>query len=748
MSGRTFGRHGAFVMLLMLAAAAPVAAQGWIEPRPGGPGSVIRLRTNVIVHVKDRLATIEVEEWFRNDGRARFGEGDYVYPLPAGAVFSDFSLFMGDQELRGETMDADRARRIYEEIVRRKKDPALIELVGHGMVRARVFPIAPGQTRRIKLRYTQVLERSGDAMQFRYAAGTRFADAPESITPQPHGGGGPGPVARRETDRSPLTFRLIAEQGNRFRDAFSPTHEVRITRDRGVMEVRPAHELYGDLALFLPFAERPVGLTLVTHRASGEDGFFMLTLSPGEAGLSRVSRDITAVVDVSGSMSGEKIEQARAALRQIMGTLGRDDRFRLIRFSSGVSTFRADWSSASPANIREAMQWIDDLRAEGGTNISGALEEAFHAVSPDTRLPVVIFLTDGLPSAGETDPEQIAHLAEREASQARIFAFGVGYDVNTYLLDRLGAAGRGGAQYVKPGEDVESAVGTLALKVRHPVLADLEIADSPVRIDEVFPRRLPDLFAGEDLVIVGRYHGVSRDARGPVVVEGRRGGNVERYAVDIVFPAHDTDADWLPRLWASRKIGELEREVRLNGRDPELVDEIRRTALRYGLLSEYTSYLVQEPLVADAAGAGAPAAAPGQTGRVAVERAEMARRSREAKSLADVAAAQNAAVREMSERDDVAGTPARQLAGRAFVERDGEWRDISLRADAGVVTIEPFSEAYFGLLTRLPEVEPYWSAFDRVTVMGRDVAIRVAPGGRTRMGEAELDRLVRSFRRS
>jgi Ca-activated chloride channel family protein len=762
------------ILMITLAAlagaASPAAAQGWIEPRPGHQGvGVIKLRTSVMVRVTDRIATIEVEEWFRNDGHERFGEGDYLYPLPGEAVFGNFSLFQGDQELRGETMDAEKARAIYLEIVRRKKDPALIELVGHGMIRARVFPITPGETRKITLRYTQVLERAGDAMQFRYAAGGAYIG---QATPIRHDPPAIRPGRDPERDRAvrdqalqrdrdslpPLTFTLVAEEGNRYRGAFSPTHEVRVTRDRGRMEVRPANDLRGDFALFLPFAERPVGLSLVTHRPSGEDGFFMLTLSPGEASLSRVPRDITAVVDVSGSMSGEKMEQARGALRQLLGTLDRGDRFRLIRFSSSVSTYERAWTVATPANVSHALAWIDELRAEGGTNISGALEEAFRAVSPETRLPVIVFVTDGLPSAGETDPEAIAKLAEAAAGRARVFAFGVGYDVNTYLLDRLGSAGRGGAQYVKPGENMEMALGTLATKIRHPVLADLEIGDSPVHIEDVYPRRLPDLFAGQDLVIVGRYRAGSRDVRGELRIEGRREGRAERYALDVSFPDHETRNDYLPRLWASRKIGVLQQEIRLNGGNAELVEEIRATALRYGLLSEYTSYLVLEPQMADVAagarlrldevvvtGAASPPPMPGQsTGQVAVRNAELSRQSRDAKSIAEVEAAQNAA-------EDVMGRDAdratiRQLAGRMFVERDGEWKDVSLRDDARTVTIEAFGDAYFELLRRMPELEAYWKEFDAVTVMGRDVAIRVANVGATRMSGAELDRLVREFR--
>jgi Ca-activated chloride channel homolog len=735
----------AFALVLL---ATPALGQGWIEPLPGrrDPG-VVKVRTSVTVHVTDRIAEVSVEEWFLNQGGG-LGEGDYIYPLPGEAVFSNFSLFQGDQELRGETLDANRARSIYEEIVRKKRDPALIELVGHGMVRARVFPINAGETRRITMRYTQVLNRAGDAVQFRYAAAGRFA----GVLPE---GRERGIGAQRVREDAPVTFMLIADRGDLFRDAFSPTHEVNVTRDGGHMTVRPARPLEGDFTLFLPFAERPVGLTLATHRPSGEDGWFMLTLSPGDVAASRVARDVTVVVDVSGSMSGEKIEQAKAALRQLVQSMGRDDRFRLIRFSSGVSTFSAGWTQATPQPIREAMRWIDDLRAEGGTNISGALEEAFSATSPETRLPVIVFMTDGLPSAGETNPERIAQMAEREAGRARVFAFGVGYDVNTVLLDRLGLAGRGSAQYVQPGEDVEQALGTLTARIQHPVLADLRIDGAPVRFEDVYPRTLPDLFAGEDLVIFGRYTATSRrsDASGDLTVAGQRNGRGERYTLRAVFPAHETGNDFIPRLWASRKIGALQQEVRLNGANPELVEEIRATALRYGLLSEYTSYLVQEPAVVMADGRlgalrlrpAAPASA--ATGQAAVVAAEQSRRSREAKTLDDVGRVQAAAMdRAVAGMEKNEAESVVTLAGRSFRQVKGEWRDAAWTEGGKVVTVEAWSDAYFALLRKLPELEPYWKQLDRVIVGGRAISIRTAPGGHTTMTAGELDSIVRDFR--
>src|SRR5437899_8590248 len=217
------------------------AAQGWIEPirpvplpAPTAPRSGIeKVRSAVQVAVVGRVARVTVEVWFRNTG-ALLDEGNYLYPLPGEAVFSDFSLLQGDRELKGEPMDAVQARAIYEEIVRRKRDPALIELAGHGLLRARVFPIGPGETRKITLRYTQMLDRVGDAWRFRYAG---------------------GPVT------APRSFRLATDSGTAFGDPYSPTHQVRTTRHDRSLEVTLADSATtGDVELYLPLAARTVRL--------------------------------------------------------------------------------------------------------------------------------------------------------------------------------------------------------------------------------------------------------------------------------------------------------------------------------------------------------------------------------------------------------------------------------------------------------------------------------------------------------
>ena len=306
---------------------------------------------------------------------------------------------------------------------------------------------------------------------------------------------------------------------------------------------------------------------------------------------------------------------------------------------------------------------------------------------------------------------------------------------------------------MRPGEDVEEAVGQMVRKVQHPVLADLEIADSPIRLLEVYPEQLPDLFAGEELVVFGRFRGRDRDARGELAIGGRRANRSERYATAATFPEHSNANDFIPQLWASRKIGYLSQAIRLNGPSQELIEEIRETALEYGLLSEYTSYLVQEPLeVALGEGRGGRAmpvdldaaaqmASPSvASGATAVNTAERSRVRREAKNkgeLEEVAA-------DMVKRAH--GPNARHVAGRLFIERNGIWTDMMHADTADVVEIAPFSDAYFKVLERLPELTDYVTEFGEVLIAGKSLSIQFADGGEEILSPLRLSRLEQGFK--
>ncbi len=757
----------------------PAISPGW----PGTSASsmsdpqVVRISTDVSITVDgdQRVARVEVEEQFRNNGH-RMLEGDYLYPIPAGAVFTDFSLFMGEQELKGEMLNANVARGIYEEIVRRKKDPALIELVGHGLLRARVFPIAAGETRRVILRYTQVLGRDGHLVRLKYPRVVGLFDSGEDDAIRPL------PAQRlpeqlvRPGPTPPFNLQVTVTDAGLFATPYSPTHriEVRERDDDIVVDYAGTGERPRDFELFLPLRETSIGASIVSHAPIGDAGFYMMLLSPPVAEeVSIIPRDLTLVLDVSGSMSGDKIIQARAALDQMLANLGEDDRFRVIAFSSVVRQFRRGFSPAGRDEVRAAREWLANVDADGSTNIQAALQEALQPATATGRVAQVVFLTDGKPTVGETSAERIVELTRSMIDDERLFGFGVGHDVNTFLLDSLAEGGRGTVSYVGPGEDVEESVSSLTRKIRHPALTDLRIVEAPVMLEDGYPQQLPDLFFGEDLVVFGRYRGAGS---GDLVVEGTRGGRLERFRFDVEFVDEEPGNNFIPKLWAARKAGVLTTQVRLHGANPELVEEIRQLGLRYGVLTDYTSYLVEEPGMSldDATlqqvmqrAREMDVAADQQVGAVAFQRAQ---RAAAAKSVGSVEEAEvrmsarlpSVALRprdapsapgepavdsEAGRRDELGGFyegETRHVVDRMFVMRSGAWTDLRF-GDERVVKVAPFSAAYFTLIERLPQLKPFVALGSRVIIAGDGLAIELDDAGATNWSGSELDAVLSAF---
>jgi len=486
-------------------------------------------------------------------------------------------------------------------------------------------------------------------------------------------------------------------------------------------------------------------MSLVTSQPVGEDGFFMLLLAPGRAETPSVRRDLVAVLDVSGSMSGDKLDQAKTALAQLLGTLRSGDRFRVVTFGSGVRRYAAGWTEVSGDNVRTAQEWVRRLDTDGGTNIAGALAEAFAEPPTGGGLGVVVFLTDGMATVGETNPERIADQAERGRGPFRVFAFGIGYDVNTYLLDRLTERARGVTEYIRPGGDIEQTVASLASKIASPVLTDLALRADGVELYDLQPRGLPDLFGRDELVVFGRHRGAGSGERF-ITVTGRRNGREERFSTSARFGSEQAGADYIQQLWAARKAGALSSDIRLHGPNPEIVSELKRLALRYGILTEYTSYLVQEPgVVAQRPDVSLRMAPRDQAGAEAVQRSRAEKALSGSLQLSAVVVTGSAA-------DSVSvGGPAtenktRRVAGRMFVWRDSTWTDIAHGDSLPVVNVTAFSDAYFALLRGLPELAQAATLEPAVLVAGARVSIKIGASGKTDWASGELAKLVSDFR--
>ena len=742
------------LLVALFASTAAVGAQGLVEPVPSRPGPLPRpaadavtiIASEVTVAIAGREARIDVDDRIRNAGPLT-AEARWLFPLPRDAAFTGFTLWNGETALEGEMLDRDRAQAIYEAIVRRRRDPALLTLAGHGLVRSQVFPIGAGEERRVRLRTVQLLDRAGDALRFRYRL------------PRTDQGAGTALAAART-----LTVTILDRAGD-LAEPWSPTHALRAQRERGQLRVTIDATTGGDVELLLPRRRPLAALGHVVHAPRGEDGYAMLVVAPPrtESTLA-VARDLTLVVDVSGSMSGAKLEQARAGLRHALGTLGPRDRFRLVAFASTVREFRPGFTIADRAALEEADRFVESLRADGGTNLDAALAVALREPTPrdgpaTERLPIALVLTDGLPSVGERDPEKLAAAAEGALGRTRVFTLGVGADVNTFLLDRLAQAGRGSAEYVAPGAAVEATLATIFRRIARPVLTDLRLVSAPVTLTLQEPAVLPDLFDGDEVVLFARYRGVGR---GALVLEGLRDGRRERIAIEADFPAQHESDDYVARLWATRRIGTLTRTARLEGASDAIVREIRELGLRHGILTEYTAFLVQEPAIAVHGGPAAPAAAPpmdralrggvgardAMVGDVAVQRAKA---SSEAQKVTSLAAADAEADRRLQELAAPSGrgrpTPVvRRAGGRVFVARGGEWTDAAHTGSLPVVTVAPYSPAWFALARALPEFARCLAVGETLVVAGRGTSLRVAADGVTTLDAARLDTLVRAFR--
>lgn len=715
---------------LFLTFAPLTAAQGVIvDPPPIAPRlmeSPIRIASHrVNVEIEDQIATTRVEQVFVNEGSFPV-EGTYLFPLPTDAAISDFAMWVDGQRLEGKLLTREEARAIYDSIVRRRRDPALLEYIDRGLFQAQIFPIPPGGQRKIELSYSQVLRREGTLVRYQYPLRT------ESLVPRP-------------VDEVSVHISLRTTEP--LKAIYSPSHDVAVVRDgdhRARIGYEAAHvTAERDLDLYFSTAERAIDLSVLSYRPAGEDGFFLLLATPPVEVEAEevVAKDVVLVLDVSGSMKGEKIRQAQDALIYILDQLRPEDRFNVVAFSTGVRTYAQGLQPA--ARAAEAKEWVRSLRAVGGTNIHRGLLEALALLPTEGGRPaIVIFLTDGLPTEGVTDEERIvADVTEAASRRVRLFTFGVGDDVNTVLLDRLAQEHRGSSAYVRPGQRIDEIVSAFYAKVSQPVLTDLALDFGSLHVEEVYPYPLPDLFAGSQLVAVGRYR------KGGVVdlqLAGQVNGRPVVYTYEAIRFREEGGEPFIARLWATRKIGHLLTQIRLHGAQPELVDEVIELSRRYGIITPYTSFLVEEPeAVADVPpmpieppgpiplprpwnllwplrGRGEGGTAPMELPVPAAAPAERLKR------LADVPASGTAAVEESmlrgalraAERAADGGEQVRVVRDKVFVLRDGVWVDTAF--DARTMRPERVvfgSDAYFKLLARRPALAPYFALGPRVIVV-------------------------------
>ena len=471
----------------------------------------------------------------------------------------------------------------------------------------------------------------------------------------------------------------------------------------------------------------------MTYREPGKDGYFLLMVSPKDEVAERqiIEKDIVFVLDTSGSMKSEgKMEKAQAALLFGIRGLRDGDRFNVINFAGEEHLLENKLLNATAANKKLGENFVNKLDANGGTNINDALRAALRQFDSSERPKMIVFLTDGLPTVGETNVEKIIKNAkDMRIENLRLFPFGVGYDVNTQLLDRLAAENKGVSEYVEPKEDLEIKVSNFFTKVNSPVLSDLAIDFGGVRTDSTYPREIPDLFKGSQIVVIGRYKNASDVENVTLSLTGKNGKLDKTFNYrDLDFPMRAAQNDFLPRLWATRRVGWLMEQIRSNGENKELRDETVELGTRYGIVTPYTSYLATDGsensfgrddrprTMREEKRRGAPLPAAKSSGRDAVK---LSKRQNTMQA--------NASVAEPSDKEDdqiiVQNTERNQFVGnKNFINRDNIWIDVEFDETAKLpeIKLKFAGEEYFDLLAKEPELAKYFALGKQVTIVWKN----------------------------
>jgi Ca-activated chloride channel family protein len=714
---------GVLVLLaLLIVPSAPALADGIIIPTPPPDVPIVDVPYltikyhRVTVTIENQVATTHVDQVFVNEGRHEV-EGTYIFPLPEEAAISSFAMWVDGEKLEGQVLERDEARRIYEEIVRRRRDPALLEYMGRNAFQASIYPIPPGGERHIELEYSQVLSVDNGLVEYVYPLDT------EKFSPRP---------------LEEVTVNVTIHSNEPLKAIYSPSHDVDVVR-RGDHNAVVGYEEYDvkpdrDYVLYYTVSPEDVGVNLLSYKPSGQsDGFFLLLAAPKvEIDTEQViAKDVILVLDVSGSMRGEKIDQAKEALNFVLDNLHDEDRFNIIAFSTSTHAYARDLVSADERG--EARDFVARLEANGSTDINRALLEALSMVDKE-RPNILVFLTDGLPTVGEVDVDRIiANVDDAAPENARIFPFGVGYDVNTTLLDTIAQNQRGASGYVRPEESIDEKVSAFYAKVSTPLLSDLEVDFGQIEVSEVYPYPLPDLFAGTQLVIVGRYR---EGGDATIALQGVVNGQPQQFVYDDLRFSNQGGAEFIARLWATRKIGYLLQQIRLHGEDKELVDEIVDLSVRYGIITPYTSFLVEETeralreegrqqIVEDVQATAMPAPASGQG---AVDRSAGEKMLTEAEVPAAPALPGGLGGGVTDEYGSTI-SPVQYVGDKTFVLYDGVWTDTIFDPDKMTPVPVGFgSDDYFALVAAHPEWGRYFALGDHVIVVLEGVAYEVREG--------------------
>ncbi|MEZ5989724.1 MAG: VIT domain-containing protein [Planctomycetota bacterium] len=527
----------------------------------------------VTVEVRDQIARTTIEQSFRNDTKETL-EGRFYFPLPADASISGFGMWIGNELVEADIVEKQRARQIYEDLLRQKKDPGLLEWAGGNLFQARVFPIFGHSEKRVRIRYTQVLPLEGRSFRYSYALRSELL---------------------RKHPLRELSIRVRVLSSTPIAKVECTSHEVLTRTTDGTAMVTFDAKEYSpdkDFALTVELA-RPEPLKLVSHQR-GEDGYFMLLFTPPSEEAQGWQREllpegkpleVVVVADTSASMSAADREVQREALAALLTMLGDKDRFRLMACDWDARWFSAEALPATDENAARALAWLDGLTSLGWTDLDRAFGEVFAKAGDGAT---VLYLGDGIGTSGDGDPVALARRLEKAASGKRVtcHAISTGATYEVGVLQALATIGGGSVR--EAGEAPARTVQRLLAEAARPSYHDLSLEIAGLRAAAVHPAALPNLPAGAQQAVLGRFLPGPGEQRGKATLRGKLGDEEVRFATDFALQAGEEGNSFLPRLWARRHLDSLLAQ----GRSPRVVEDIVAFSQEYQVMTPYTSFLV------------------------------------------------------------------------------------------------------------------------------------------------------------
>lgn len=600
-----------------------------------------------------------------------------LIPLPAGTASDAVVVRVDGETVRGAVLDPQGAQSLYTTLAASRD----------------VSRLMPYADRPVFVAQVALGKRSLVTTELAYPV--RPGALLDTHLPLPLAGLSKTPVRRVTVDATITGTQPL-------RGVFSPTHDVDVTRpDVHTARVRLSADAVRetqDLRLLWAMDDDAVGLRVLTHRPEGsEHGWFMLLGNPTGDASKAQPKDIVLAVDTSGSMRGEKLGQVQLAVEYVIDKLGPEDRVNIIAFGSAVQRFEPDVVPATPANRAAAKSFVQGLLAEGKTNISDALKAGLAGKPDPTRPRMMLFLTDGAPTAGEMNPTTIiSNLPALNTAATRVFAIGVGHDVNAHLLDALARDTAGRSVYFKPEDEIDVQVAALYDGLSHPVLTDVQVDFGGLAVDHPTPKRLGALFRGQEVLLLGRYSGGGTHT---IALKGSLRGEARQFSVTAAFPEKPAvDDAFIAWIWASRRIGDLLAEIRLEGQTQARVAEVVRLSHRFGIITEYTAFISQADTDFTPEQANEEAAKLMQqanrnaSGRWAFNQADNDQRLTSRK----VSSAASNMYRDRQGKA-VQAQKVKTVGGRTFYEREGKWVQSGSTAKKSR-RVKKFSKEYFDLV--------------------------------------------------